>query len=453
MDGPLHRLKEHIKRERVVKDLRNTTFNGKVYLVGGAIREIYLDKKPNDYDIVLSDKDDLKRLESLYNTEAFVLGKKPIQTFRIVKEGLTIDITFLNGNIEEDLARRDFTMNGIAYDIHNDRLVDPLKGLEDIGRGIIRCPNIENLKEDPLRMLKAIRHYGMLEGFILHKELMASIGTLKGHIIKTAPERVKYEMDRILISDRVYEALTFLESTGLLFVIFPELQGLKQMDKEKGFSLETFGHTIEGFKYLKKYGESFHLEEKALKDTGYALLFHDLGKAYTFSYDSHKGVVHFFNHEKISNDIATIIMERLRFSQSEIRSIKRIIESHMRIFLISGDEPTERALRRIIFKLEDMTPSLIVHTLCDMYGSSQGMENPSTERVKKRCGEIWEMYLEWKKKPLPRLVNGHDILNLGVVEGPEIGRILHMIKEKQITGEISTREEALSYAGELMGNS
>jgi len=452
LDGSFKRFKDRIKREWIVTQIKDRSFKGNIYLVGGAIRELFLNRTPNDYDIVLTEGVDLERLESLFGATAFVLGKKPIQTYRIVQKNTSIDVTIFHGEIKEDLLRRDFTMNAIAYDINNDEILDPLNGIEDIKKGIIKYPGVNTLKEDPLRMLKAIRHYSTLNGFVLHQNLKASIKSLKGLIKHSAPERVKYELDRIITSDRVYNALKLMDSIGLLFEIFPELEGLRHMDKERGFSLETFGHTIKGFRYLKRYGAFYRLDDKSIKDTGYALLFHDLGKTYTFSYDEHKGLVHFFNHERVSNDIATFIMERLRFSQNEIKSIKTIIECHMRIFLISGEAPTERPLKRIIYKLEDLTPSLIVHTLCDMYGSSSGKENPSTRRVKRRCDQIWEMYEEWKRTPIPKLINGYDLMKLGLEEGPEIGRILNMIREKQISGEVSSRDEALFYAKTIIGN-
>ena len=106
------------------------------------------------------------------------------------------------------------------------------------------------------------------------------------------------------------------------------------------------------------------------------------------------------------------------------KAVLALIESHMRIFLISDNESREKAVRRLVYKMGDLTPSLILHTMCDMYGSSGGIDNPSTEQVKKCCEEILEAYRESLKEPLPRLLNGNDLIALGFVQGPAIGSCL-----------------------------
>lgn len=450
MEISLQTLKNRIKKEAAVKKIAGRPFNGKVYLVGGAVRELCLKKKPKDYDFVLSEQKDLKILESLFGTGAFVLGKKPIQTYRIVRDEISVDITFLNTTIEEDLLRRDFTMNAVAYDIHGDEIIDYLNGVDDIKNRIIRYPSMGTLKDDPLRMLKAIRHFSVLKDFTFHKTLIDAIAKLGYLIDQAARERIKYEMDQIILSGNVLAGLSTMTSTGLIFKIFPELYDLKQMDIEKGFTLETYGHSIDGFQYLRRYGKKYNINETRLTDIGYALLFHDLGKAHTFSFDEQKGLVHFFYHERVSCEIASSIMERLRFSSHEIRTIKKLIENHMRIFLISSSASTEKATRRLVYKMGDLTPSLILLTLCDMYGSSGGKENPSTRRIKVKCREILNEYNEWMKEPLPKLVNGYDLIELGFREGPEIGKTLNSIRDKQISGEIKEKKDALHYAGTLL---
>jgi tRNA nucleotidyltransferase/poly(A) polymerase len=452
LETPLQTLKNRIKKEGVVKKIIDRHFKGKVYLVGGAIRELCLKKKPNDYDFVLSEQKDLKVLESLFGAGAFVLGKKPIQTYRIVRDEISVDITLLHTTIKKDLLRRDFTMNAIAYNIHEDEIIDPLNGINDIKGKIIKYPSRDTLKDDPLRMLKAIRHFSVLKTFTLHNALYDAITGL-GHLInQVAPERIKYEMDQVILSGNVLAGLNVMTSTGLIFKIFPELYALKQMDMEKGFILETYGHTIDGFKYLNRYNRLYNLNEKMLSNVGYALLFHDLGKAYTFSFDEQKGLVHFFYHERVSCEISLSIMERLRFSSHETRTIQKLIENHMRIFLISSNESSEKATRRLVYKMGDLTPALILLTLCDMYGSSGGKDNTSTRHVKVKCREILKEYHEWMKEPLPKLVNGYDLIKLGFREGPEIGKTLNRIREKQISGEIKEKEDALHYAETLFSS-
>ncbi|MBA4391180.1 MAG: hypothetical protein C0399_09600 [Syntrophus sp. (in: bacteria)] len=440
-------LKEAIKEHATIQHIAGQSFSGHVYLVGGAIREMLLKKAPRDYDLALTDEADLKELQQIFKRPAFILGKKPIQTHRIITDDTSFDITIVEGSIEEDLKRRDFTMNAIAYDIGNGVVVDTLHGIEDIQDKVIRYPDKSALTNDPLRMLKAIRHFVTLEGFTLDSELIRSIQELKHLIHETAAERIKYEMDHIIMAGGVADAMMMLEKTGLLFELFPELYALRQMDIEKNFQLETLGHTLDGFRYLHSCNQQYaSLDEKALRNVGYAFLFHDLGKAHTFSYDEQKEVVHFFYHERFSQEIASGIMEKLRFSTHEIKTILAIIESHMRIFLISNNESTEKAIRRLVYKMGDLTPCLILHTLCDMYGSSGGTDNPSTEMVKKRCEEILSAYKKSLEEPLPVIMNGSDLIGLGFAQGPSIGKCLNSIREKQIAGEMVDRDQAFAYA-------
>ncbi len=446
MEVSLNVLKHAIKEYDVIQDIARKPFSGTIYLVGGAIREMFLKKTPSDYDLALTDERDLKVLEALFERPSFVLGKKPIQTHRIVADDTSFDITIIEGTIEEDLKRRDFTMNAIAYDIHNDVIVDTLGGLEDIQKMVIRYPAKETIVNDPLRMLKAVRHFANLDGFTLDDELLQSIKEMKHLIHEVAPERIKYEMDHIIVSHRVADGMEMLEETGLLFEIFPELYALRLMDIEKQFELETLGHTLDGFRFLHHYNNEFFLDEKMLRNVGYGFLFHDLGKANTYYYDEKKGNVHFFFHERVSREMASRIMEKLRFSTHEMKAILALIESHMRVFLISDNEPRERAVKRLVYKMGDLTPSLILHSMCDMYGSSGGIDNPSTEQVKKCCEEILEAYRESLKVPLPRLLTGDDLIALDFAPGPAIGSCLDNIREKQITGEMTDSDQARTYA-------
>jgi len=261
-----------------------------------------------------------------------------------------------------------------------------------------------------------------------------------------AQERIKYELDQIIASQRGFDAIKIMESTGLLFELFPELYELKKLDEEKRLKLETLGHTIDGFRYLTQYSSIYSVDKKGIQMVGYALLFHDLGKAQTFSYDEDKKAVHFYYHERFSEEMATAIMERMRFSSQEIKTIKTLIKNHMRIFLISSNDTTERAIRRVVFKMGELTPLLILLTICDMYGSSGGEDNESTEQVRAVCDGIFEGFKKWQEEPLPRLINGYDLMSIGFKEGPPVGRCLMEIQERQVSGEIRDRDDAIEYA-------
>jgi tRNA nucleotidyltransferase/poly(A) polymerase len=434
----------------IVRRMHNLPFEREVYLVGGAVREVALKQVPQDYDLALRNHNDLKILEDLLGRPSFVLGKKPIQTRRIVSRDACLDITFLETTIEADLARRDFTVNAMAYEVRSGSFLDPSNGLQDIKGRVLRCPRPEAIASDPLRMVKAIRHLATLKGFSLHRELESAITAQKSLIKNVAPERVKYEFDLIFGSDNVSAAIEVMRTTGLLFEIVPELLALKALDEEHGFELETLGHTLDGFRYLKRVRRWHSFNRDELRHAGYAFLFHDLGKAYTFSYDETKGRVHFFYHERRSREIAEGIMERLRFSSSDIRVVAALIEAHMRLFLISHEGATEKATRRVVYKMGELVRPLVLLSLLDMYGSSGGRDNVTTRRVKQRCREVLSALEDWKREPLPRIISGNDLLAMGLEQGPLIGKILDEVREKQIGGEILNKQQALDYAREMM---
>jgi len=442
----IDQIKDKIRSTRLLKGLRDKAIKGDAYLVGGSIRELCLSAIPKDYDFVLTHEEDIGVFEELAGNHSFVIGKKPIHTYRIVKDDINIDINVMDTTLDEDIKRRDFTINAIAYDIKNDALIDMVGGLDDIKKRIIRHIRKENLIDDPLRMLKAVRHFATLDDFKIHDGLMDAIFELKGHIKKVAQERIKYELDQIIASQRGFDAIKIMESTGLLFELFPELYELKKLDEEKRLKLETLGHTIDGFRYLTQYSSIYSVDKKGIQMVGYALLFHDLGKAQTFSYDDDKKAVHFYYHERFSEEMATAIMERMRFSSQEIKTIKTLIKNHMRIFLISSNDTTERAIRRVVFKMGELTPLLILLTICDMYGSSGGEDNESTEQVRAVCDGIFEGFKKWQEEPLPRLINGYDLISIGFKEGPPVGRCLMEIQERQVSGEIRDRDDAIEYA-------
>jgi poly(A) polymerase len=430
----------------IVRKMHSLPFEGGAYLVGGALREVALKQIPQDYDIALQNPRDLKPLEDLLKRPSFILGKKPIQTRRIVSRDACLDITFLDTTIEADLFRRDFTVNAMAYDIRTGSFLDLCDGLGDIRRRVLRYPRPESIESDPLRMVKAVRHLATLKGFSLERELESAITAQRALIGRVAPERVKYELDLIFSSDNVSAAIEVMRTTGLLFEIVPELTALKALDEEHGFELETLGHTLDGFRYLKRIKRWYSFSGDELRLAGYAFLFHDLGKAYTFSYDESKGRVHFFYHERCSREIAEKIMERLRFSSSDMRIISTLIEAHMRLFLISHEGATEKATRRVVYKMGELVRPLVLLTLLDMYGSSGGRDNVTTKRVKRRCAEVLSALEDWKREPLPKLITGNDLLAMGVEQGPFIGSVLDEIREKQIGGEIVSKEQALEYA-------
>ncbi|MCX7856863.1 MAG: HD domain-containing protein [Deltaproteobacteria bacterium] len=448
-----HELTFKLRKLTLVKLLNRVKSWGKIYLVGGAIRDLALGKTPKDYDFVVSDEKDIGSFEKILGRKSFVLGKKPNHAHRICSDLFTIDITILDGTIEDDLKRRDLTLNAMAYDLKDHTFVDILGGFKDLKSGILRFPSENVILSDPLRMLKTIRHFTYLKGFSLTDEVKMAIMRHRENIKVVPGERIKYELDLILGSHMAYEGFVMAKELGLLYEIFPEFYTLKSFDQETNLELKTLDHTLYGLRFLRKYNKVFKLKEKEFLCVGYALLFHDLGKPFTYTFDSNKKVVHFFGHEKVSMGLAESIMERLRFSHWEIRNVLELIKNHMWIFLLNKDTPTARATRRLIIKMGELTPSLVLLTLCDMFGTTEGRRNKVTRKIVRHLNEIMKTYREFIKEPPPKIVDGHDLLSIGYKEGPFLGEVLKEIKEKQLSSEIKTKEEALQYARNRLLNS
>ena len=201
--------------------------------MGGALRELALRRAPNDYDFALERGEDLAAFEKIFGSRSFPLGKKPLQTHRIVAGDIVVDIAIIEGGIEEDLRRRDLTINAVGYAVGDGTIIDPLHGLKDMEERVLRYPRKESLYEDPLRMVKAVRHLSVLTGFILDPAFKEAIGANRKLIAQTAAERIKYELDLIMTSPNPYKGIRIMEETRLLFELFPELVSLEKMDSEK----------------------------------------------------------------------------------------------------------------------------------------------------------------------------------------------------------------------------
>ena len=210
------------------------------------------------------------------------------KTHRIVAGDVTLDITMLQGGLEADLLRRDFTINAMAYDVKESPSSAPLR-VERPGRGSHTLSPEESLEEDPLRMVKAIRHLAAMRGFSLAPEVNAAISDNAAWIHRAAAERIKYELDLILLAKDVHRGVEALRRTGLLFEIFPELKSLLELDREKGLEPQALGHTLGAYQYMGRVRRFHPLTDREAKHVAYALLFHDLGKPKLFRGTKRRG--------------------------------------------------------------------------------------------------------------------------------------------------------------------
>jgi putative nucleotidyltransferase with HDIG domain len=370
---------------------------------------------------------------------------------------MSIDLTFLQGEtIEADLQRRDFTINAIAFSLRDESFHWVEGSLEDIRKKLIRTVSNHSIDQDPLRMLRAIRYLCTLDGFVMDKGLKEEISLKKEKILSLSGERIKTELDQILLSPRPAIGMKSLHESNLLLTLFPEFKGLENLGQNEHHHLDVLSHTLLMVEKISWASEWVARNHQEISLTGedwlslyYAALFHDIGKQDTYSKDE-KERVHFYYHESFSVQAAERIMERLRFSNLMKNKIFHLIKNHMRILNLSW-ETKETALKRLVNQIGDETPLLVLHTLADKEASRGILSIQIDEVVENHCLRILKLFNGKDVVHPPPFITGHDVMALGYSSGPRVGQILNLIRQKQVEGEIKNREEALRVLKERFG--
>ena len=439
------------------------------YLVGGCIRDSLLGRRRGDADIAV--KGDGIKSAFLSAREiggkAFVLDKERGIARLSLSEDMYIDFTSFDGKIEEDLSRRDFTINSIALrlkDLKEGRidLIDPFHGREDIEKRIIRAVSEDVFREDPLRLLRAVRLKGEL-GFEIEDKTLNLIKRDSGLIKNVAGERIREELLRILKLENSFPLIKLMDEVSILLSLIPELGEGKGVSQPPEHFWDVYEHslrTVEAIelilspraekefqKYIYKFDgfyEYFTPERIALLKI--ACLLHDVAKPRTRKVEG--GRIRFIGHPALGADMAEEIMRRMRFSNKEIRAVRKMIENHLRPSQLSNLEepPTRRAIYRLFRDTEDVGIDTLYLSLAD-HLSTRGpaLEISGWELHNKRTEYMLKVKFEGEKAPPPKLIDGYEIMEkFSLKPGPIIGRLLEAVREAQAAGEISTKEEALS---------
>jgi len=451
----MSQLRENIYQDPILSKLSELAKgrNIPLFLVGGYLRNLLLGIPRKDYDFVLPKEASsfIAAIEETLCFHFFKVGKEEMNTttYRITKEDMSLDLTFLQGEtIEEDLQRRDFTVNAIAFSLRDGSFHWVEGGLEDIEKKLIRTVSIHSIDQDPLRMLRAIRYLCTLDGFVLDKGLMEEISLKKEKALGLPGERIKTELDQILLSPQPAIGMKSLHESHLLLALFPEFGGLQSLGQNEHHHLDVLSHTLLmtekiswAFDWVAQNHQNVFLTQEDHLSLYYAALFHDIGKQDTYSKDE-KGSVHFYYHESFSVQAAERIMERLRFSNVMKNKIFHLIKHHMRILNLSR-ETKETALKRLVNQIGEETPLLVLLTLADKEASRGILSIQIDEVVEKHCLRILELFKEKEIVHPPPLITGYDVMALGYSSGPRVGQILDFVRQKQVEGEIKNREEAL----------
>jgi putative nucleotidyltransferase with HDIG domain len=451
----LNQVRREIHADPILSKLSKLAREKKIplFLVGGYTRDLLRGAPRRDYDFTLSKEASfcITTIEEVLHHHFFKVGKEErnTTTYRMIREDMSIDLTFLQGDtIEEDLLRRDFTINAMAFSLQDETFHWVEGSLEDIEKKLIRPVSIHSIDQDPLRMLRAIRYLCTLDGFALDEGLKKEISLKKGKILSLPGERIKTELDQILLSPQPAIGMKSLYESDLFLTLFPELKGLENLGQNEHHHGDVLSHTLlmiekisRAFEWVARKHQNIPLTQEDRLSLFYAGLFHDIGKQDTYSKDE-KERVHFYDHESFSVEAAERIMERLRFSNLMKNKILHLIKNHMRILNLSW-ETKETALKRLVNQIGEETPLLILLTLADKEASRGILSIQIDEVVEKNCLRILELFKEKEIVHPPPLITGHDVMALGYSAGPRVGQILDFIRQRQVEGEIKNREEAL----------
>ena len=451
----LKEVRKEILSDPILSKLSDLAKEKKVplFLVGGYIRDLLLGIHPRDYDFAIPKEVSsfIPIMEEALNFHFFRVGKEENKTitYRTIKRDLSFDLTFFQGQtIEEDLQRRDFTINAIAFSLLDQTFHWAEGAFEDIEKKVIRTVSSLSIDQDPLRILRAIRYFCTLDGFILDKTLKEEITVKREKIGKLPGERIKMEMDHILLSARPAVGMKSLYESSLLLTLWPEMKGLEELGQNGYHHIDVLSHTLMmiekilwAFNWISLNWKKISLNQDDWLSLYYATLFHDLGKKDTYS-DDEKGRVHFYHHESFSCQRAEKIMERLHFSNPMRNRTLRLIRNHMRILNLT-QETKETSLKRLVNQMAEETPLLVLHTLADKEASRGILSIQINGVVNAHCLRILELFEEKDIVHPPSLITGHDVMGLGYPSSRRVGQILNFIRRKQVDGDLKTREEAL----------
>lgn len=413
------------------------------YWAGGCVRDRLMGRPPKDYDVATSATPD--QIEALFphtkpvgRAFGVILVIEGVQAVEVAtfrreagySDGRRPD-TVQFASAEEDAARRDFTINGMFYDPIADRTHDFVGGQADLERRMIRAIGSprDRFAEDHLRLLRAIRFASVLD-FDVDPATMAAIREHAPLLARIAPERIQQELTRLLTeSPRPGRGLRLLDESGLLSVVLPEVAAMKGVEQPPEFHPEgdVFTHTA----------LMLDLLDRPTPELAYAVLFHDVGKPPTFRRTTRPDGserIRFDGHDRVGADMTVRIMQRLRFPNALTEAVAHCVRNHMRF--IAVPEMRDATLRKLVgaptFPIE-----LELHRV-DCLGSHRDLRNYEA---------LTAFQARIRDEPvLPDpIINGHDIMALGVPEGPAVGRWHKRAYEAQLEGRFSSREEGLAW--------
>ncbi|HUV75724.1 MAG TPA: HD domain-containing protein [Dehalococcoidales bacterium] len=477
------------------------------YLIGGFVRDMLLGQDTADIDIAVA-ADALEvapRVAAAFGGKYVLLDEVNMIGRVILNNGITatrkkweLDFSTLRGNIEQDMAQRDFTIDAMAVDLgkvvshplapSEERrpgrenkvsliipdLIDPFKGWDDLRQGVLRAVTEEAFPADPVRLIRAVRLAAKF-GFRIDRETEAMIRHYCQLISGAPGERVREELLLLLAMPRAGQLIAYLDELGLLTAMIPELAQEKGVEQPQAHYWDVFQHsimTVSAVDFVLREGTweyagdealaavpwstelSQHFDQEA--GSGYtrrsilklAALLHDIAKPQTKAIDE-KGRTRFLGHAQDGAAIAVNVLEKLRFSSKVIKLVEVMVKYHLRPVQMAQHElPSRRAIYRYFRDTGEAGIDLLFLSLADHLATrGQNLDLAEWQEHAQMVEYVLARHFEEESLTVPpKLIDGNDLITIFALSpGPEIGEILEAVREAQAAGEVATREEALAY--------
>ena len=438
------------KAKKVLNTLREAGYEA--YVVGGCVRDSLLGRTPNDWDITTSARPE--QVKALFRRTIDTGIKHGTVTVMMDKEGFEVTTYRIDGkyedgrhptevtftpSLEEDLKRRDFTINAMAYN-DEEGLVDLFGGLEDIEKKRIRCVGDPKARfgEDALRILRAVRFSAQL-GYEIEEGTRAAITELAENLKVISAERIRVELVKLLASDHP-DYLRIAYQTGITKVILPEFDACMNQPQNHPHHCHDVGeHTLASLLMVPK--------DEVLRLT---MLFHDVGKPRCLTVGE-DGITHFYGHPRVSEKMAVEIMKRLKFDNDTTYKVAKLIKYHD---VGNEEEPTILRMRKIMGRIgEDVFPDMFQVWRADVLAQSDYLREEKLAKIAKWQALYEEILANQQCVSLKALaINGNDLITLGAGPGKEIGTCL-----QTLLGEVleepsrNTKEYLTERAKKLIG--